>query len=54
MFRLSYYHKNNVTDKRLSFVPSIIFRIPYAGGPAYVLSKKAYSLLNKGTFIKSL
>jgi len=52
--QFSYYHKNNVTDKRLSFVPSILFKIPYAGGPAYVLSKKAYSLLNKGTFIKSL
>lgn len=53
--QFSYYHKNNVTDKRLSFVPSLIFLIPYAAGPAYALSKKAYTfLLTKGTFIKSL
>jgi hypothetical protein len=52
--QLSYYHINNVTDKRLSFVPTILFLIPFAHGPAYVLSKKAYSLLTKETFIKNL
>jgi hypothetical protein len=46
--QLSYYHINNVTDKRYAL-------IPFASGPAYALSKKAYTiLLTKQTFIKNL
>jgi len=50
----SYYHIKKVKDKRLAFMPSIVFKIPYAGGPAYVLSRKAYTKLTKDTFIKTI
>jgi len=50
----NYSHVNKVHNKQLINVPVILYRVPYAGGSAYVLSKRAYSLLSKNIFLRSL
>ena len=52
--QFSYFHTMSVSDKRFAFTPSIRYITPFAGGSAYALSKKAYTLLTKDVFIKSL
>ncbi len=41
-----YSHTGKVNDKKLNIMPSILLNIKYAGGPAYVLSRRAYNLIN--------
>jgi hypothetical protein len=48
------WHQNRTYDKRFFFTPSIIFEIPFAGGPAYAINSRALKLLSKEYFIASL
>ena len=50
----NYSHVGKTYNKYLINIPVIIYKVPYAGGPAYVLSKRAYSLLSKNIFLRSL
>jgi hypothetical protein len=48
------WHQNRTHDKRFFFTPSVIFEIPFAGGPAYAISSRALKELRKEYFIASL
>ena len=53
-WHIMYYHVNKVHNANLNYVPCLCNEIPYAGGPAYVVTNKAYSTLRKVDFLTSL
>jgi len=52
--RYSYCHSNKVKDTRLDLMPNTMFKLCYAGGPAYVLAASAYSVLKREYFTSNL
>jgi len=47
---LSFYHASKVTNPVLRCMPTVLLKFPYAGGPAYVLSRRALTTLTRGHF----
>ena len=51
---LSTWHQMRTHDKRFMFLPSIVYELPYASGPAYAISKKAADIVKKEYFMSSM
>jgi hypothetical protein len=51
---MRFSHSSKVHDTRFKLAGSPIVHIHYAGGPAYILTRKAYTLLQKDYFQSSL
>jgi len=47
---LSFYHAAKVTNPLLRCMPTVLLKFPYAGGPAYAVSRRALSALTRGHF----
>jgi hypothetical protein len=50
LVHFSFYHASKVSNPVFQCMPSLLLKVPYAGGPAYVLSRRAYRCLSRGSF----